>query len=153
MTIWRKRALVGASTAALLIALVPLGREVGHELDALKRVTEFELAMTRLGESRLAHMLPLPSPEPGWSDAKRPDPQFAERGVDTGPTGSLGPGGLPEAPSAAPTPPDPATLAMPAPPAAATSAAVAAYGRGDSAALAALAKVATDPDERLGLEW
>ena len=73
MTIWRKRALIGASMAALLIAIAPVGRQGWRELVSLKRVAERQLAIKRIGEQRLAHMMPAPPPEPGWSDVKPPD--------------------------------------------------------------------------------
>ena len=183
MTIWRKRALLGASTAALLIALAPAGREGWRELTSLRRVAEIQLAIKKLGERRLAHMQPLPPPEAAWAEQKTlSGVLLVEKEIEAEATGRLGPEGQPEAPNAnadagtaqahgaagpaqppdpatlampAPTvqPPDPATLAMPAPPPAPTSAAVVAYGKGDYATLVALAKATNDPDERLGLEW
>jgi soluble lytic murein transglycosylase len=160
MTIWRKRALIGVSTAAFLTAFAPIGRELEHELGGLKRVAELQLAIERIGEARLAHMLPLPAPEFGWSDQKAPDGAvLARREIDQASTGSLSPSGQPEAArpdggaeTAAPSP-DPATRAMPSPPGSPTSVAAVAYGKGDFTTLASLARTAADPDERLGLEW
>ena len=157
MTIWRKRALIGVSTAAFLTALAPMGRQLDHELGVLKRVAEFQLAIRRLGEARLAQMLPLPAPEPGWSDRKAPDgAALVQREIDVEATGSLGPDGSKAgggAQGVAPPVIDPATRAMPARPGSSTSAAAVAYAKGDFATLAALARIATGPDERLGLEW
>ena len=98
MTIWQKRALFGASTAVLLMSLAPVGREGLHELGVLKRVAEFQLALKKIGETRLAHMLPLPSPEPSWAEQKTPDGAIlVQREIDAETTASIGPAGEPDA--------------------------------------------------------
>ncbi len=134
-------------------------------MTSLKRVAEVQLAIKKLGERRLAHMLPLPPPEAGWTDQKTPDGgALVEKeldaespkpgsGVETAQSNPSAPAVQANEPISPAPPPDPATLAMPAPPGAPTSAAVVAYGKGDYATLVALAKASNDPDERLGLEW
>lgn len=174
MTVRPSHALFGASLAALLIAIVPFGSRVGGDLGVLDQVGEAPLALTHAelppeqgsveapaaglalpaldnagglksaGFASLTDAPPIDSiPEEGWPGSE--DEKTAEAG-EAAPADDheIGPelaGVLtPSQPGALPPP-------SPVPPAAA------AYRKGDVAALAALSRAASNPDERLALEW
>ncbi len=164
MTRWRTRALLGASAAALLIAIVPFRTGALHELGVLKRIAEERAALLKaagLPIDALPHNL-VPR---GWeasADGLSASPD--QRAIDAASMANLdipippeAPGTAFEMPAAAPEqPPAPPQLApgqAATPVAVPVSPAALAYGKGDAATLTALANAASDPDERLALQW
>src|SRR5271165_4464266 len=170
MTRWRMRALLGASAAALLIAFVPFRNGALHEFGVLKRIAEERAALLKaagLSTDALPRSLVGPGREAS-ADASSPSqansPSQAKPEIDASSMASLeipippqSPTAAPESPAAAPE--SPAAASQAASGQAATPAtipispAALAYRKGDAAALTALANAASDPDERLALEW
>jgi soluble lytic murein transglycosylase len=156
MTIWRKRALLGASTAALLIAIVPFGSGALQELGVLKRIAEDRLALAAASLLSTASLPPPTLGEPNNRAADPPAPVPPEG--DSTATASVAPVAGPEAPASAqpdsPTAaPESAVNASPSPAPDLVSPAALAYRKGDAAALAVMAKATSNPDERMALEW
>ena len=163
MTNWRTRALLGASTAAVLIALVPFSGVRSSEREVLSRIGR-----------RACGCLPHRSPAVGgearrnlwrrtWrrlfaaapiGEDKRAAPTFEVDGrsrrnclaLRRNPVRNRA---LTEILRRRTPPRQSASQPQPAP----LSPAAQAYRKGDVAALAALAAAAADPDERLALEW
>ncbi len=162
MRSWRSRPLLGAFIAPLAVAAVPFG---GGSLDERAIRDRIEDVHSALSRALLAH-------EASEADARLAAEAalLAPSGLDGAATASLEPTPLPleappamEEPTAAP-PETPAALEAPASsgaeagatearPVVPDSPAAAAYRKGDVAGLAALARAASDPDERLALEW
>jgi soluble lytic murein transglycosylase len=159
MTIWRKRALFGVSAAAILIAAVPFRSNAVHELGVLHRLAKDRLALAAAAMLSTSG-LPPDIREPIKAAFEEAFPP-AEPAVDATSTASYEvsptPSGVPETPSAVPETPSGAGAAapqsVPKKEPAPISPALQAYRKGDSGALAALARAASDPDERLALEW
>jgi soluble lytic murein transglycosylase len=187
MTRWRIRALLGASAAALLIALVPFRNGAFHEFGVLKRIAEERAALLKaagLSTDALPRSFFAPGRE---TPSDRSSSVQVQREIDAASMASLENPAPPEPLAIAPEPPaiapdrpaavpeSPAAAAPESPAIAPESAAIAspqaapgqaatpvtipispaalAYRKGDAAALTALANAASDPDERLALEW
>ena len=191
MNNWRTRALLGASTAAVLIALAPFSGYRVSEREVLSRIAGAPAAVSRAvlppaadkavetAAQELAALVRRGVSAPGAVTPGGPSPA-ADTPVETLPqdmaalvrrghdSASMGAAGAPESGSAAVGPfplspripseaassqaqQDAASRSSPQPPL--LSAAAQAYRKGDIAALAALAAAASDPDERLALEW
>ena len=146
MTSWRMRALFGASAAALLVAVVPFGSGAVHELGVLKRVAEERVALLSAAKLSTETLPRNRNPRAEGAASEAVSPSQAPPEFDTAPLVNIE---LP-APPAAPAP-DAAPSGGPKP--VPVSPAAQAYRKGDAAALSALAKAASDPDERLALEW
>ena len=158
---WRTRALLGASTAAVLVALVPFPGVRNTEREVVSR-----LAGGPAGVSRVTHRL---ATGMGAVETRAQDmATLVRRGIgDAARGGAEAPAsdGSPAEPAAftpqvpsetASTeilPPDAASQSESPPLPAPLSPAALAYRKGDVVALAALAAAANDPDERLALEW
>ena len=146
MIIWRPRALISVSAAAILVAIVPFRNDAVHELRALKRIAEDRMALAAASMLSVAAL-----PRDAWELGQNSFegwPLPVQREVKAASAAILEPSEPPPAaaPEASPqTAPKPEII----PP----SPAALAYRKGDAAALSALAKAASDPDERLGLEW
>ncbi len=149
MTKWRTGALLGASAAALAIALVPFSR--GQRREVFSGLPEAPPGASR---TVLA-----PAADSPVETLAQDISALTRRGI--GAASSDGPSSSPETASAqvpfesgfslvqpvAPSQGAPQLQASPLSPAAQ------AYRKGDVAALSALAAAAGDPDERLALEW
>jgi soluble lytic murein transglycosylase len=169
MTIWRKRALFGASAAALLIAIAPFRGGAIHELGVVKRLAENRAALLRAAllptdglplDLVRAALLPTDAlrfdfrqpRRPAPVDASPPSQAQAPTGVDPSFTASIEvPAPVEEPAPPAQSAPNTAPLSVPKP--IPLSPAATAYRKGDSTALWALANAASNPDERLALEW
>jgi len=151
MTNWRSRALLGASAAAVLIALVPFSGGGVSEREVLSRIARAPAAVSPAV---------LPPVADGAVETTAQDmAALARRGID-----AASRGGAPADP-ATPFPqipsevassevqPEAAPQSAPRPQPVLLSPAEQAYRKGDVAALETLAAVAGDPDERLALEW
>ncbi len=151
MTNWRSRALLGASAAAVLIALVPFSGGGVSEREVLSRIARAPAAVSPAV---------LPPVADGAVETTAQDmAALARRGID-----AASRGGAPAEP-ATPFPqipsevassevqPEAAPQSAPRPQPVLLSPAEQAYRKGDVAALETLAAVAGDPDERLALEW
>ncbi|HKN30404.1 MAG TPA: transglycosylase SLT domain-containing protein [Roseiarcus sp.] len=151
MTNWRSRALLGASAAAVLIALVPFSGGGVFEREVLSRIARAPAAVSPAV---------LPPVADGAVETTAQDmAALARRGID-----AASRGGAPADP-ATPFPqipsevassevqPEAAPQSAPRPQPVLLSPAEQAYRKGDVAALETLAAVAGDPDERLALEW
>jgi len=179
MTIRRSHALFGASLAALLIAIVPFASRL-VEVGVLDQASEAPLALTQaelppeqggveaprpdlalpalrgadeLASTGLPPLVDAPPidaiPEEAWSGAAEENANEALGAAiaSPAPAAEVHETGPEMAGAQAESKPDALPPSSPVPPAAA------AYRKGDVAALAALARAASDPDERLALEW
>jgi len=171
MNNWRTRALLGASTAAVLIALAPFSGHRVSEREVLSRIAGAPAAVSRAvlppaadqaGETAAQEMAALVRRgvgAPGAVNPAGPSPAadtpvetlaqdmaaLVRRAHDSASTGGASEAASSQAQlgAASRSAPQPSPL----------SAAAQAYRKGDVAALAALAAAASDPDERLALEW
>jgi soluble lytic murein transglycosylase len=162
------RAAFFGSSAALIVAIVPLRNGAIHELKVLKRVAEERTAL--FDASKLSTALlprgfgavprrsgpaaPAPAPEAASPPAAQPELdvlalEVPAPGLSAPPTQ----GEPPAATQGEPPAPTQGAQGGPAKESIPVSPAALAWRKGDVAALRTLAKAAIDPDERLGLEW
>ena len=148
MIIWRPRALISVSAAAILVAIVPFRNDAVHELRALKRIAEDRMALAAASMLSVAAL-----PRDAWELGQKSFagwPLPVQREVkarvrrDRRALRAL---------ARRPPLPRRRRRSHRSPRSSPTSPAALAYRKGDAATLSALAKAASDPDERLGLEW
>ncbi len=170
MTKWRATALIGASAAAVMIALVPFSGRIS-ERQVLSRLARAPVAVSRA-------VLP-PAADRAVETLAQEMAALVRRGIDSASRrgaeaeassgvaqdmaallrrgfASAEPPASPQIPSenaSSEAEPGAASQGAPPPQPAPVSPAAQAYRKGDIAALTALAAAAGDPDERLALEW
>ncbi len=156
MTNWRTRALLGASTAAVLIALVPFSGVRFSEREVLSRLAGAPAAVSRIVH-RPAAERPVETLAQDMAALVRRGAAGGQAAAPTFEVTADPAAFTPQIPSEIGSteilPPDAASQSASQPQPAPLSPAAQAYRKGDVAALAALAAAAADPDERLALEW
>jgi soluble lytic murein transglycosylase len=174
MTKWRATALLGASAAAILIALVPFSNGI-FERQVLPRVGRAPVAVPPAALPPAAERAETPAQDmaalvrrgidsasrrafeaPASTGAADDMAALLRRGFAWSSSAAPESPAFPEIPSEAASSdakPDLASQGAPQPQPAPLSPAAQAYRKGDVAALTALARAAGGPDERLALEW
>jgi soluble lytic murein transglycosylase len=180
MTNWRSRALLGASAAAVLIALVPFSAYRVSEREVLSRIAGAPSAVSRatlppvetlaqdmaalvrrgIGAPAAVSTAVVPPAKDGAVETLAQDmAALVRRGIDAAARGGAPAEQAPEFPqipsevASSEAEQDAAARRAPQLQPVLLSPAAQAYRKGDVAALETLAAVAGDPDERLALEW